>query len=295
MSSSSPLRCTRLLAGLALSLVSAGALRADETVAISSTASPAYVRTKGPDGQLAPQTYLITKGRFFGGQTAEKTLSSLKFEDVLKTLAPSLAKQNYFPTKDTATADLVIMVHWGVTEIYEDPRGAQNSIEALNQRLAEVNAAVADTGIADPGALNISQAEAGDTAQSQAATTRRNAALLGYDRALSREQQKTVASVEEQTMMMELNEERYLIVLMAYDYKFMQKEKKPRLVWVTRLSVRSPGTNFLEAIPVLARAGSDVFGRELPGLTRVSVAPGKVKIHELEVLGSSEKTPEKKP
>lgn len=47
---------------------------------------------------------------------------------------------------------------------------------------------------------------------------------------------------DELTMSVELNEERYFVILMAYDYQHMRREKKPKLLWVTRLSLRARAT-----------------------------------------------------
>ena len=100
-----------------------------------------------------------------------------------------------------------------------------------------------------------------------------------------------VASVQEQTMRMELAEERYFVVLMAYDYQFMKREKKPKLAWVTRLSIRGPGNNFTEALPALALAGAEVYGRNLDSLERIKVRDlpgGEVIMGDLKVIGVEE-------
>jgi hypothetical protein len=118
----------------------------------------------------------------------------------------------------------------------------------------------------------------------------RNAALLGYRRSLEKERTKALPSTQELTMSVELNEERYFVVLMAYDYQFMRREKKPKLLWVTRLSMRSPGNNFTEALPALAFAGADVYGKSLDGLQRVRVNDREVevKMEDFKVLGTVE-------
>jgi hypothetical protein len=58
----------------------------------------------------------------------------------------------------------------------------------------------------------------------------RNAALLGYKRSLDRERKKLISSPEELTMNLELNDDRYFIVLMAHEYQYMKKEHKRRLL-----------------------------------------------------------------
>lgn len=298
----SPAASSGRRAALWFVILSAAALRLGaasvESVAISSTAAPTYVRATDAQGKPAPETYIFMQGHYLGGTAADASETKMNFATITKYLALNLAKQNYFPTKEVAAAHVIITVHWGTTQIYEDPRGKEYLTEQLNRELASVNEAVAEGGMADTGGINQALSEGQSTVQSQDGAIARNAALLGYDRALSKEKRKMMPTSEELTMSVELNEERYFVILMAYDYQHMRREKKPKLLWVTRLSLRSPGNNFTEAMPTLALAGADIYGRQLNGLVRVKVPVqgGQVKLHDLEILGSEEKTaPAEKP
>jgi hypothetical protein len=115
----------------------------------------------------------------------------------------------------------------------------------------------------------------------------RNAALLGYQGTLERERAKPVVTTTEMSLSNELNEERYFVVLIAYDYQHLRREKKATPLWITRLSIRSPGNNFTEAMPTLAMAGADAFGKQIDGLVRVkaTAADANVKLEELKFLG----------
>ena len=75
-------------------------------------------------------------------------------------------------------------------------------------------------------------------------------------------------------------------MLMAYDYQLLKKEKKPRLLWVTRMSVRSPGNNFAEAVPGMTRVAADFFGQQHEDITRLrtKLLEGKVEIGDLKVV-----------
>lgn len=263
-------------------------------VAINATAISDYVRPLDAQGKPRPESYVFTAGKFFGGRTADTSIGQLKFEEISKSLALPLAKQNYFPTKEVRTANLLLMVHWGTTQIFEDPH-RERSLERMNEALSEYRdvAAAGDGNNADSGALNAAIGEQNNAAASAAGMIARNAKLLGYKATLEREQRKLFASTEEQTMNAELNEERYFIIVMAYDYQLLLKEKKSRLLWITRISVRSPGNNFAEAIPVLARAGSEVYGRHVDGLVRIQAGKGdgRVDLGELKTLGAVENVP----
>ena len=261
-----------------------------KNIAISAIAVPKYVRPTDAQGKPLPETYVFSRGKFFGGDTADTRLAQVKFEDLTKMLATNLAKQNYFPTKDLASANLVLMVHWGTTQVEKHPENIFAS-ENLNKALNDYrNSAANNSGDADPGALNDALNEQAYAAASAHGAIARNSALLGYKPTLQREQNKIIVSTDEMTMSAELNEERYFIIVMAYDYQYMQKEHKSRLLWVTRISVRSSGNNFTEAVPAIAEAGASVYGRQVDGLVRVDASDrgGRVDFGEMKVLGPVE-------
>jgi hypothetical protein len=281
-----------LLPGLATVLT--GLLpAADASITASATAGSDYVRGRDDKGAVQPETYVFAEGRFFSGTTQDGSLARMKFPDITKTLAVSLAKQNYFPAANIESAQLVIMVHWGTTEIYEDPMRDIN-LQAAQDALSTFNAAQEAGGMADPTALNQATSALNMGQQSQMAAINRNAVLLGYARSLERERREMLTTNAEITMANELSEERYFVILMAYDNQVRLKDKKSKPLWITRLSVRSPGNNFTEALPALAKVGSEIFGQQHDDLVRVRtpLRRGSVKLGELEVLGTA---PEKSP
>ncbi len=265
---------------------------AAESIALSSTAAPDYVRPLDAKGQPKPETYIFFQGNFMGGATRDAAQAKTTFTDVTRLLAENLTKQRYYPTKDIPSADLLIMVHWGTTMTYEDPE-KDSAIDARNTALADYTAAVKAGEMADAGPLNQSLAEQENTENTAQGFINRNAALLGYKRSLDRERKKIMSSPEELTMNLELNEDRYFVVLMAYDYQYMKKEHKRHLLWVTRLSIRSIGNNFPDALSALTVAGGDVFGHQLAGLERVKVPAntGHVTLHEMKILGEVDGPP----
>lgn len=286
----------RLLLGLLIVATSLHGAWGDG-IAISATSSPGYIRPTDAHGQPQPETYIFMEGEFMGGNTKDKSQVKMQFSEITKMLAVNLEKQSYYPTSDIPAANLLIRIFWGTTTVYDDPQKEQ-AVENMNAALGNYSAAAeANGGDADPGELNAAIDRVNTGVDSAMSAIERNAALLGYQRTLTKEQGNRVnPTTKEMTMSMELNEERYFVVLMAYDYQFMRKEKKPKLLWVTRLSMRSPGHNFVEALPALAVAGSDVFGKSLDGLQRVRINERQVevKMGELKMLGTVENAPEPK-
>lgn len=262
----------------------------NDAIAVSSNAVAEYVRGRDADGKPRPESYVFMEGVHLAGNTRDGSEERMTFAQISQTLAVSLAKQNYYPATEVSSANLLIRVYWGTTITYEDPQRDQN-IERLNTALSNMQSATDANMPVDVLEMRSAMNDNAYEANNQSAAVERNARLLGYKLSLLREEKKLYASTTEQTMRMELSEERYFVVLMAYDYQFMRREKKPKLLWVTRLSIRGPGNNFTEALPALAVAGRDVFGQNLEDLKRIKVRDlpgGEVKLHDLQVLGTAE-------
>ena len=283
-----------VLAGLA------GPLRAGsgDPVAVSSTSSAEYAGQKFGPGAPKPETYLFYQGRFFGGTTRDPNLEHAQFTEIATTLGANLVRQNYFPTKDRRHADLLIVVHWGVTTVYEDPNrelNAENRNSELNKYNTAVAAAATDTGNIlsnlAPGTEGIN-GELAIAGLEQAATGNSiasNAQLLGFRRDLAlAERQTENGGVNDELGLKELlTEERYFVILMAYDFHTMKKGTAPKLLWSTRFSIRAPGNSFTKALPVMSRVAADYFGHALDGLKfETPDAPkGKVDVGKPTVVG----------
>ena len=297
------IRGTFCLLPAALTLMAANRAwgRQNDAIVVSATAESAYVRPLDGNGRPAPETYVFMEGAHFGGGVADASEKRVSFDTITHVLAANLVKQNYFPTRDVAGAKLLLRVFWGTTQIYEDPQ-KQLSMDALNSALNQYksdigsgnSSTMADmevAGIADPGRANEILSGQGLEQDSANTAVARNAILLGYRRTLDKLSEHYVPTAEEQTLRGELSEERYFVVIMAYDYEYMRREKKPRLLWITRLSIRSPGNNFTEALPALALAGAGSFGRNQAELQRVKVRNlpgGEVTMPDVKLLGPAD-------
>ncbi|MCF3649229.1 hypothetical protein [Synoicihabitans lomoniglobus] len=261
-------------------------------VVVSATASPGYARETAA-GALRPESYVMSKGKHFG-HTRDASTADSQFSQVLQALAPALAKQEYWPAVDVGSADLLIIVHWGETETYEDPM-ADFMAESYNAALSEYMASADAAGNADPGRLNELKNMDRMANESVLNATRTNAELLGYRRSIELEERRYFPREEERTMKFELSENRYFVALMAWDYASLRAKEAPRLRWVTRMSVRSAGNRFDEATHAMVEQASALFGTQQDGLTRVkSVIKGRkteVKIGESVVVEETASQP----
>jgi hypothetical protein len=282
-------RLSLLLAGCCL--FAPGALANDnDTVSVAAGADQDYVRQKfGENGQKPKaESYLFAKGSRFGGLLRDPSFEDFKFDDVVRAIAPELAKQRYYPAPEKTTADLLIVVHWGITGVAEDASNGQSDFQNLMKDVASHNAAVASGGIADPSAvegdLNIIHGESSHSSTSPA----NNADLLGYAAAYRKAEYESLGAASGMTDMDrrlrgDLIEERYFVILMAYDFNSLKNAKKgskPKLLWSTHFSVSAIGRNFNTALPAMSQVAASYFGHNMQGLLLDAglIPEGKVEV-----------------
>jgi len=267
-------------------------LQSANRVMIKAIATESFLKERALNPQKKIQTYQFMEGSYFGGNSRNKGMEKISFMDVVTDMAVHLQKQGFYPISEKGQGDLLIVVHYGVTdeeESYEDLMGI-TSLSDLGFT-AEVANAEAGTAL-DPGTLNALGNFAANLNSSQALAEHNDkgsyfkAKLLGMEEAYSTRGSQR----EKDELLTLLKEERYFVVLMAFDYESVRKGK-PRLAWSTRYSIRAAGQNFETAIASMNLVASDYFGKNLPKLTRKRADDdSSVEIGEIEVLG--QETPE---
>ena len=83
----------------------------------------------------------------------------------------------------------------------------------------------------------------------------------------------------------DVEEDRYFVILAAYDFRRAWKQKQLKLLWVTRVSIRAHGNRFDQDVEAMVRSASHYFGQTSPGLLRQRVPEGKVEVGEPKVIG----------
>jgi hypothetical protein len=96
----------------------------------------------------------------------------------------------------------------------------------------------------------------------------------------------TARGLEKNDQVAEIEENRYFVVLMAYDFQLMWKQKKHKLLWETRFSIDQRHNAFDKALPFLARYAAQYFGRATDGILRTQVQNGRVDIGDVKWLGT---------
>jgi hypothetical protein len=273
--------------------------------AVASKVSSDYARTKLSDGSFKPEYYSFGDGGNWGGELKDLTVDKLKFLDVAHVIALPLASQKYFPAKEPNSTRLLIMVYWGTTAVPEPSSDSsqlsnfQAAQDNLNKYLVASNVdkrqkVVAGGAAGDAAMAQISSASILLTMENHDRDKRdfANAAMLGYDSPgiigteYGNYVRGTPLSVERDDLYNEIEENRYFVVLMAYDFQLIWKQKKHKLLWQTRFSISERHNAFDKALPLMAQYASKYFGQDSHGLLREMVPEGHVDIGEVKSLGT---------
>ena len=279
-----------------------------DITAISSLANDDYVRTKLPNGSYAPESYAFGEGGLWNGRMGDPSIDNLRFIEIARTIAGPLASRSYVPARDPNTTKLLIMVYWGTTIGTDDASssiGYQNASAAV-QNLANAKGAVQAARAARSSGMNGMLAGAiGQAAQSEMELAMEeiglendirdkqdldNARILGYNRTgmfqtdYGRGLEGTALRYRRRDLIAEVEDDRYFVVLMAYDFQLMWKQKKHKLLWETRYSIRQYHNEFDKVLAGMTQYASQYFGKDSQGLIRQRLPVGNVDIGEPKVI-----------
>ena len=286
-----------------------GAALGDDRVVVRAKADPEYVAAKFGRQPPKDETYLVAQGRYFDGSIVDRTMRRTSFLEVMKSLSGGLAKQHFFPTKDLEKADLLILVHWGMTSVADSSYRllAQNALraddpdrirrdqlqamaagDAMHDLAADANASylanynwVAD----DRARVNDNLFQEIDQ-MAQSVSMASNARLLGFAEELVKDNQSVFGTSRGEMVRSMLSDPRYFVILMAYDYQALRAGRR-RLLWSARLSMQVAGMGFRQGIGHMATVGSTCFGLPSDGLQvrRPVRGEANVEVGPVRVIG----------
>jgi hypothetical protein len=241
-----------LLCGAGLGFMLLPAARAAEgaegITAVSSTVSRDYVRIRLPDGSFQPEGYTFGRGGHYQGPINDDTIDRLGFENIANDIAGPLAGQNYLPSLDPNRTKLLIMLYWGTTYVGEASEGGldndqRNFIDYRNAQMLGYNS---------------------------------GEGLVGTDWGAMLDM--TALRWRSHDLVFDVESPRYFVVLMAYDFRLMWKQKKHKLLWDARFSLYQAGNDFGKALPSMAQYASRYFGQDSKGLVRKMIPLGNVEV-----------------
>jgi hypothetical protein len=273
-----------VMCSLAVCCVSAQPKRDSVVTAIFSRSASKYERRTRPDGSPAMQTYVISNGGADSIEGKDPSIEKIGFSGIVRVLGPALAKRAYYPAKNAAKADLLLVLHWGKTR-----PNPQSYRSLFDMAVSGQNGKNGD-GSGNDSLLQFAQ-------QMRYAADEHNADLLGYTAELKyRNNISLVAGAGSlyEDLINDIESERYYIIVTAIDFQDMMKNQKKNTLWRTVVSIDARSNRFGEQLNAMIDRASRYFGKDSGRLLRQFEYTSHVELGELKVLGEVDKKPELK-
>lgn len=267
-----------------------------------------YTRPTEADGSFKRQTYAVAKGGYARGRSVDPSIDQVQFGGIVRLLAPYLARQNYLPSPDKESADLMLVIHWGTTipfnadryrTFVDDMTMAMAGVRDVRPPGGDSTAPVGrgpDGLPSDPTTAALRSQADSDLAfavmklnlvnEARMRANEFTANLLGYVHDINRAGSvpRYVAASGYDDLLDEIEHDRYYVLIGAYDFQEVLRGKL-RLVWSTRVSIDATTNRFDEWLPAMLASASRSFGEETPRLVRRYQRAYRVKLGELKSLG----------
>jgi hypothetical protein len=251
-------------------------MRADapSNIVVRSMASRHHLAPASAKSGPQSATYQFVQGHFYRGATNDPSLQSTTFDQVVRILAPDLAHQGYLPTRDLHQAALLIVVDWGATigqdnpNLLEEQQRLNDSLSAAFRTPSPSPAGIAQNNLNASAVDNIMANDQVFYAEDVSAdmSMQGTARLLGLKGQFEHALKASVIdgngkSYAEAAIDEELKQDRYFLVVKAYDYQTIRKTGKAgRPLWSTRINMPAEAMAFAEALPAMSHAAAASFG-----------------------------------
>ena len=276
------LRKLTAIAASLLIFILLGESQASDRVAIKAYATDDYTVDRARDESKQVQTYFIAEGKYYPGNTDRSSMKDVSFMDIAQDLAANLERQNFFSETNQEKGDLLILVHYGVTD-YAPDYMEERAIDSIDD--FGYGDVVNDDPLMVSAVREEFQAQVFDMQTTNEGNTRAlglKAQLLGMDELFSAK--ATDQQINELLDMLE--EERFFVVLNAFDLPLFRKGEK-KLLWSTRYSIRAGGKPFDQAIAELNVVAGNYFGKNMKGLNLKRASDkSNVDLGDVEVIES---------
>lgn len=295
---------------LALVATTAGANQL--VMSIHSVTAKDYKRQRLPNGTYKRERYAIANGGWLDGTARDNSMEKIPFAEIAGVLAEHLGRQNYFLARDSKSADLLLVVHWGRTIAFDDTsyeiaindagnalahlRGIGNGLSGSRGALfgesessaSETNNTpmVKGTELPDIERFESEMLKVLIANRERDKVNEHNALVLGYiDDVNKNDGIRRWAGGGDafEELIRDIEESRYYLTITAYDFDEMVRRNKKNVRWVTRVSIRAPGNAFNKEFPVMLANASRYFGRDTGKLLRGDRA--MVEIGDASVVG----------
>lgn len=275
-------RISALLFFLAIFLSTSLIQAKNDRVAVKAVATEEYTLDRAR-GESKVQTYHIMEGKYFPGNTARPSMEEISFMDIAQDLAHNLKKNSFFSETNQYKGDLLILVHYGVTD-YDADYMELNSIDSIDDfgyGAVESNDPLFEASFREAFQSQLFDMQSVNDGAAQALGHK--ARLLGMEELFS----SSATDMQVHEMRQILEQERFFIVMQAFDLPAYRKGEK-KLLWSTRYSMSAKGKNFGQSIAEMNFVAGEYFGQNRKGVNlKRSTDDSDVKLGEVEVINIS--------
>lgn len=279
--------------------------------AVYSKVSNGYQRERLADGSPKREYYALAKGVYVPGVGADPSIDKVRYPQVAKLVAQFLALENYYLAENAKSADLLLSITWGKTAPFSDSvyRSNTDSFFSASNALSLANRNVPIGNGRGPDGIQSPAASVRDAVRSEfegemykmmmfenarLQADQHNARLLGYvDEINYRDTPARFAGAGDAYLDLwdDIENERYYVIIAAYDFREMAKTKgeKPKMLWSTRVSVRAQGNRFNETLAAMLKRAAPYFGENTGRLIRRYEPTTKVEFGDLQFVGYESK------
>lgn len=287
MPPSSPLAKLRLGLFVALSaLPLVQAAPGTQLVSVYSKAMNGYARLLDANNGYKPETYTFAEGQRLDGLMRDPSIDKLTFMQIAQVMSQALKRQNYLPAAHAKDTDLLIFVSWGTTAGTEDRQYGDHMTDLSSSLKSAM--ILQDRGPnMEPGRMtDLTDAHVDMYLTINEMVNRErdrnnyfNAGILGYTAELRDAMfLKTFSTGFATEVISEVEESRYFVVLRAYDFKTLRRDRTLKQLWETRFSIRQAGNRFDRELPGMATYASKFFGQNLGRLVRRPMKNAEVQV-----------------
>jgi hypothetical protein len=288
-----------------------------------------YKRTKLKDGTFKPEYYALSNGGRIYGTASDITVERVGYPEVAEIAMKLLAGQNYHYARSAEQAKLLIVLQWGNTIAFDRESYSLN-VNHASSIMAELSAIFGPQGMGGMergGVGSLSGTTSGGVGMDGGPTQQntdpsvgerfeaamlqlmmdnrvrdqineRNARVLGYldDLADSNDIRRWAGGGDRyMDLIGDVEESRYYIVISAYDFPELANKNNKKLLWQTRVSVRSPGNRFYDSVGAMMKSASKYFGQDSGRLIRGEETKGTVELGDLKFLGEAKDAKQEAP
>ena len=290
------MRTLRLLLALVTSscaISSTATAQARFESAVYAYRSPEYKREVQANGSYAREYYAISNAGAAQGTVRGRLVDEVTFSQLSGVLAEHLGRKNYFLARNKEEASLLLVVHWGASLPYKEGN-YRTDLNAAASAFSQVASAEPPKSTLEYSERSVAETDFERALDQMLFSTNwrdyqngQTARILGYTRELMEAddiRRYYGGGHLFHDLIQEIEQPRYYVFVSAYDFRRLNNKGERKLLWRTRVSMRTQDNRFAEKLGALIASAAPHFGEQRHHLIRKQMPNVTVEIGEATVV-----------